>query len=675
MKSLLRSVAVGALLILFVYPAAAQDDLSVVGSGVAAPLFDTLANAAEINLTTQVTGTVSGFQQFCAGEADVTLSTRPIAVSEEAACAENEIEFAEILMGYEALAFIVNPELNITQCLALNDLNSMLAPSATLADWLPYQELGEDETEAEAIAFAAMTTANDTSTYFLLDELIDGVGFRDDFVADGDSAAVAETVLAEANLLGIINAATTPEDVSVLALNSGAGCFVPSSDDLSAGRYPAGVTLYAYVNSNDLDSLRPAFDVEAEVLAGAGYLSIAASDEPLNEAALAGEVGRQFSAEVTAFTIPPTVEGTINIAGASTPFRLVDRAVQDFTTQYSGALINNALEGQPDGLRRLCNGEVDLVFIQGGFPADAEENCAANDITRLEIELGAQGAVLITNAAAEHLACLPTEQLVQAWAASEEPVMTWDMVDESYPETDVFVFAQSLGDVTANLMLTEAGSRSPLREDLQTNFDELFRAAAVANAEGAMSVMTWEDYQNVVASGQEGIQLVEVDAGDGCIAPTEAAILDGTYPLARETRLVISETALQRIEVQSFVWFMLDESRINLLTANGFIGFDVATLNEVRDTLQAAYEAATEAAAAEAEAAAEASAAGESDAAAEEPEDAAVENAGDTSAPADDAAEADTEGEEAAAEDSAADGDAAAEGADTETEETDEETE
>ncbi|MBZ0289061.1 MAG: phosphate-binding protein, partial [Anaerolineae bacterium] len=75
-----------------------------------------------------------------------------------------------------------------------------------------------------------------------------------------------------------------------------------------------------------------------------------------------------------------------------------------------------------------------------------------------------------------------------------------------------------------------------------------------ANVEGGLTYLSWTDYQRVLANNQQRIQLVGVNGGNGCVAPSEATINDGTYPLTRASKLLVNTKSLTRSEVQSFLW-------------------------------------------------------------------------------------------------------------------------
>ncbi len=597
----------------------AQDNTAtIVGSGIVTPLFETIVAEAEADLTVEadVTGTTSGFAAFCNGEADVVTANRPMTLEEEAGCEANGITFGEIVLGYDAVVVVVNPALDFLSCLTANELSSALAPSSvnnTL--WGEALAAAEDQTEATVELF--LPNAASTS-YFLADEIINGVGFRADAETLADTAAILEAVANSNGGIGIVglDALDIADDnvlIAELRNNTIARCVEPTPETIGDGSYQAGTPLLAYVNTASLAEnaeLATAFDFvgsedSAPAIATLGFAPPTDFDYGTNtDVASSDASGRQFSRALTNFQIPPTVTGTVNIAGAAALNTLLNRAGTDFNQQYQNVTVNVQTLGEPDGVRRLCNGEIDLTATYSGLTDEIIDNCGAANIDVFEIEIGSQTAVLVANKAADYLECLTTEEIVTTWqAASTDNVTTWADVNSEYPEDEFILFAGNSSNEIPNLMLLRAnpeGFPLPLRLDTEIDNDPLYRAAATANVETALTYMSWAQYQDVLANEQERIQLVAVDAGEGCIVPTEDTITNGEYPLTRSASLLVSMSSLQGLEVQGYLWFTFQDSRFGNFQLADFDLLNLKTLFDIRDTLQTQFELATIAAAVDA---------------------------------------------------------------------------
>jgi hypothetical protein len=128
-----------------------------------------------------------------------------------------------------------------------------------------------------------------------------------------------------------------------------------------------------------------------------------------------------------------------------------------------------------------------------------------------------------------------------------------------------------------------------MRDDTITNADPLFRAAAVANVRGGLTFMLWDDYQRVLANEQPRIQLVAVDAGQGCVLPDETTIADGSYPLSVSASLLIAREKLADTNVRAYLWTLFSDASEASFQSTGFVN-DANFFNSTRSALAKAFE-------------------------------------------------------------------------------------
>jgi phosphate transport system substrate-binding protein len=226
------------------------------------------------------------------------------------------------------------------------------------------------------------------------------------------------------------------------------------------------------------------------------------------------------------------------------------------------------------------------------MPAEDVTNCEANNIATLTSDIGSQAVVLVANADTSFLSCLSIDQLATIWAATaDEAAQQWSDVDGSFDDLDMTLFASSEGgDYTDLLLAKSAGIDLPIRADVtEFNDDPLYRAAATANVEGALTYMSWQDYQSVLANNQANIQLVGISGSNGCLLPSVETITDGSYPLSRHAQLIISQPSLVRPEVQALVWALYSDANYPNLEIAGFVGIDFADLPVIRENLRRTF--------------------------------------------------------------------------------------
>ncbi|HRL13765.1 MAG TPA: substrate-binding domain-containing protein, partial [Aggregatilineales bacterium] len=335
----------------------------------------------------------------------------------------------------------------------------------------------------------------------------------------------------------------------------------------------------------------------AEAVSTAGVTPLSATaTATLADVVANGTTGRTFSRAVVSYQIPPTVAGQVNVGGVAHAYTIFNNVTTSLQNTYN-LTTQTFFEGQPASVRRFCNGELDIVVISEPLTAEEVASCEANQITTMEIPVGHQAAVLVASAEADYLACLTTDQVASIWQASAETLETWDQISATMANAPVYLFAPQFGDSLSGLV---AGA-GILREPTEANTDSLYRAAAVANAGSGLTYMTLADYERALANGQQRIQLVAVDAGNGCVTPSAATVADGSYALTRGVTLLVNNASLANEPVKALLWSLFSDTNFSLTNATGFADLDLTDFADARDMLQSAFDEAAARAAAETE--------------------------------------------------------------------------
>ncbi|NJO83890.1 MAG: hypothetical protein HC828_14595, partial [Blastochloris sp.] len=177
--------------------------VTLVGSGVVVPVVEALAEAsgADLALMPNVTGTNSGFATFCSNAADMITTTRPLSIQEEDTnCFANGVNFLELVVGYNVVAFVSSPEAAFAQCLTSEQVSALFAPSASgqATTWAQVNP----ENAADPVSLNVPTIG--TPIYALLDTLIEGDGLRADASTFDDPAVALDAIAADLNALAVI---------------------------------------------------------------------------------------------------------------------------------------------------------------------------------------------------------------------------------------------------------------------------------------------------------------------------------------------------------------------------------------------------------------------------------------------------------------------------------------
>lgn len=600
-------------LLLRASPMLAQDTaLTVVGSGIVSAAVASLAEAIETeSISITANGTTAGLDQFCKGRADIAAASRAITAAEDALCRADEVAYSEFLIAHSILAFAAHPDVP-RQCLTESELDDLFKPSAAhqLRDWSSY-----DETLDE-LPITFIVPQDNQGAYVILDDLIAGDGLRRDALPYEDPQEAMRQVSQTPGAIAALPFSSRlagDESLVVLELAADAAdCAAPSAENVENRHYSAAQPLFVYVNQARL-AQSPALaaligfitsQAAADGAAEAGFTPPSREAYALNAAILSNaESGRLISGAESQFTTPPNLSGHISISGSASAHGLLNAMAGQLTRQHEQLTIDFGMSGQSAGLRRLCADETDIAVLESELAADALQACQDNNISAFPLPIGAQAVVLLGNAADERASCLTTAHIRTIWRAkSDGQIQDWSDLDATFPEQDMTLFGAGAGDEYADMLMRRAGHAiPPIRRGIETHRDPLYRAAAVGNVPGALTYMSWADYQRVLANEQANIQLVAVDGGAGCIRPSKESITSGAYPLSRTASLLVNEGSLADISLQSYLWRLFSEEGWSRMEDEGFVGINFVDLAALRSSLETQFSLAqAQAAAAEA---------------------------------------------------------------------------
>lgn len=228
------------------------------GSSTVAPLSEAAADLYRdvqpgVNVTVATSGTGGGFARFCAGETDISDASRPIKEEEAALCAENGIEFTEIVVANDGLAVVVNAENDFIQCLTVEQVQKIWSPASegVVMKWSDV----DPSFPAEDIQLYGAGTDSGTFDYFT--EAINGEtgAIRTDYSPSEDDNVLLQGISGSEYSTGFFGLSYVQENldkVKAVGVDSGSGCVEPSLETVQDGTYtPLGRPLFIYVNNGN----------------------------------------------------------------------------------------------------------------------------------------------------------------------------------------------------------------------------------------------------------------------------------------------------------------------------------------------------------------------------------------------------------------------------------------
>ena len=280
------------------------------------------------------------------------------------------------------------------------------------------------------------------------------------------------------------------------------------------------------------------------------------------------------------------VEGEIVAIGSSTVEPIMSIALEDFAAANEGVGFEVDGPGTGDGFTIFCEDGSDIA--NASRPIDDEEAalCEEAGIEYVELKIGIDGLSVITSPENADVTCLSFRDLYALLGPESQGFANWsdasDLAAEvgadfgelhtPYPEASLDITAPgeesgtygsfieiALGDVAEARL--EAGAITEdqvetLRPDYQASADD---NVIIENIGGSPSSLGFVGFA-FADQNADSVKTLEVDGGDGCVAPTAGTIASIEYPISRDLFIYVNTARAEaNPAVVAFVdWLLTD---------------------------------------------------------------------------------------------------------------------
>ncbi len=277
------------------------------------------------------------------------------------------------------------------------------------------------------------------------------------------------------------------------------------------------------------------------------------------------------------------LSGNIRIDGSSTVAPLTEAMAEGFQAENPNVKVTVGTSGTGGGFEKFCVGETDANDASDAIDDEQKKMCADNGVEWEEIQV-ANDALSVAVNPENPVKCLTVDQLSQVWDAGSK-LDNWSQINGLDPSFDSELTLFGPGtDSGTFAYFTEAvnGEEGKQRTDYNNvGEDDNQTVTGVAGAPGGMGYFGFSFLQE----NADTITGLEIDSGNGCVAPAAETVQDGTYtPLARPLFIYPSADALKKPEFDAFMEFYLQNVN-SVAESIGFIGLTDDQLTENEDKL------------------------------------------------------------------------------------------
>ena len=250
------------------------------------------------------------------------------------------------------------------------------------------------------------------------------------------------------------------------------------------------------------------------------------------------------------------VSGDIEIDGSSTVFPVSVAVGEEFRRTNPGIQVNVGVSGTGGGFKRFTVGETDISNASRPISDSEAADAAVNGISYRELSVALDGLSVVVNIGNDFVGCLTTGELRKIWEVGSS-VTYWSDVRSEFPRERLDLYGPDTDSGTYDYFKEVIiGDELDVRQDYQPSSDD---NVLVRGVEGSINSLSFFGYAYYIENTDK-LKVIGIDAGSGCVKPTQQTINDGSYsPLSRRLYIYVNEASLKQPHMSAFVRFYLEQ--------------------------------------------------------------------------------------------------------------------
>lgn len=319
----------------------------------------------------------------------------------------------------------------------------------------------------------------------------------------------------------------------------------------------------------------------------------------------ASEDGGTSSAPIESASAEETtgaeLSGELVISGSSTVEPITSIVAEDFAAENPDVSYSVDGPGTGDGFALFCNGETDISDASRAIKDEEAAACDEAGIGYVGLQIGIDGLSVITSPENADVTCLSFGDLYALVGPESQGFANWSDADglageigsdfgeihAPYPDVPLEITApgeeSGTFDTFVELALGDAlearGNDGTTRPDYQASADD---NVIIENIGGVASSLGWVGFAFADESS-DTVKSLEVDGGDGCVAPTPETIASNEYPLSRPLFIYVNtDKATENPALAAFVDYYLSDEGIAAVEEADYVALEPNVLDETR---------------------------------------------------------------------------------------------
>jgi phosphate transport system substrate-binding protein len=292
---------------------------------------------------------------------------------------------------------------------------------------------------------------------------------------------------------------------------------------------------------------------------------------------------------------------TVVVSGSSTVEPITSLVAEDFAAQSDGFDYEVDGPGTGDGFALFCDGETDLSDASRPISDEEIAACEENGIPWVELKVAVDGISVLTSTANDAVSCLSFGDLYALLGPESQGFDNWSAADELAAELDGEFGTSNAPFPDAPLEPTAPGEESGTYDSfLELVFEDIAEAreqepvarpdytasgddnVIIEGIAGSDTSLGWVGYA-FYEENADVVKALEIDGGDGCVAPTIETIASNEYPISRDLFIYVNtDRAEENPAVADFVDYYLSDEGIAAVEEAGYVALTPEALEETR---------------------------------------------------------------------------------------------
>jgi phosphate binding protein len=250
--------------------------------------------------------------------------------------------------------------------------------------------------------------------------------------------------------------------------------------------------------------------------------------------------------------------GQVLVDGSSTVSPLTSAAGELFKGINPNVNVSVATSGTGGGFKKFCAGETDIANASREISEEEAAECEANGIDFTEIIVANDALTIVVNTENTWADCLTLPELRTMWSPdSTDKITNWNQIRSGFPDVPLDLYGAGTDSGTFDYFTEEVmGAKGASRTDYQPTEDDNVTVMGVQGSKGGLGYFGFSYFEE----NEGALRAVPIDGGNGCVAPSSAAVQDSTYkPLARPLFIYVNNASFaSKPQVAAFVDFFIN---------------------------------------------------------------------------------------------------------------------